>query len=139
MKPVADGERGSATVEFLGGTLVLLIPLVYLVLTLVQLQAGTFAATAAARDAARLLATTDPATSQRLAQTAVELTFADFGIEVDGGGALQVTCERRCESGESALVRVAASVALPFLPTGSASVPVSSEAWVLIDPYRQWP
>lgn len=135
----SEAERGSATVEFLGGTIVLLIPLVYLVLTLVHLQAGAFAATAAARDAGRLLATSNPATAQRLAETAVELTFADFGIDVDGASALSVACERRCESGDRALVRVAARVPLPFLPTGSAAVPVSAESWVLIDPYRQWP
>ena len=49
-------DSGNAVVEFLGLAVTLLVPLVYLVLVLGRLQAGTFAADAASRDAARAYA-----------------------------------------------------------------------------------
>ena len=71
-------ERGSAVVEFLGVTLVLLLPLVYLVLTLGQIQAAAFAAEAAARESGRVLShEADLPTAAARAQTAVELAFGD--------------------------------------------------------------
>lgn len=137
--PGGDAERGSAIVEFLGGTVVLLIPLVYLVIALTQLQAATFAAQAAARDAGRIIATAEPATSQFLAAQSVTLAFADQGIAVDGGRALTVFCEDECGPGDRVLAQVAIDLPLPFLPQGTVSVPVSASAWTTVDPYREWP
>lgn len=132
------GERGSAVVEFLGGTVVVLVPLVYLVLTLVQVQAAQFAVTGAARDAARLVATADRDLWGGLGAAAVELAFADQGIVVDGDDAVSFTCERTCQPGEQVLVAVRAPVALPFLPTGRGFT-ATAEAWTTIDPYRERP
>lgn len=134
-----SGERGSALVEFLGGAVVLLVPLVYLVLTLAQLQSATFAATAAARDAGRLVATADAGDAVTLASHAVELAFADQGIQVDGATALEIRCGLRCQPGDRALVRVRADVPLPLVPGGGLTVPVEAEAWTTIDPYRERP
>jgi len=44
---LGDGERGSALVELQGVSLVLLVPLVYLMLTMARIQAASFAAEAA--------------------------------------------------------------------------------------------
>ncbi len=73
---------GSASIEFLGVGLVLLVPVVYLVLTLASLQSGAFAAEGAARQAARsfVLAGTDAEAAGR-ARRAVELTLADYGLD----------------------------------------------------------
>ena len=46
-------ETGTAALEFITVGLILLVPLVYLVLALASLQAGTFAVEGAARQAAR--------------------------------------------------------------------------------------
>jgi hypothetical protein len=46
-------DSGGALVEFIAITLLLLIPVVYLVVTVSRIQAGTLAAEAAAHDAAR--------------------------------------------------------------------------------------
>ncbi len=46
-------DEGSAAVEFLMLTLLLLIPIVYLVLAVFTIQGASFAAAGAARDAAR--------------------------------------------------------------------------------------
>lgn len=134
-----DPERGSAVVEFLAGTIVLLVPLVYLVLTLAELQAAAFAAEGAARDTGRIVATSsDPATAAVLAERGVELAFADHGIEVDGADALAVSCAPSCSTpGAVVTVTVAVDVALPLWPDGSMSVPISSQAVSSIDAFRE--
>ncbi|WP_284250758.1 pilus assembly protein [Litorihabitans aurantiacus] len=133
-----DGERGSAVVEFLGGAVVLVVPLVYLVLTLAQLQAAAFAAEGAARDTGRIVATADdPERAGELAAIGVELAFADQGIEVDGADALAVRCAPSCSApGAVATVRIAADVPLPWWPGGALTVPVTAEAVTVIDSYR---
>lgn len=52
-------DRGSAMVEFLGAALILLVPLLYLVLVLAQVQSAAFAAEGAARESMRASSGTD--------------------------------------------------------------------------------
>ena len=47
------GDEGSAVVEFVFLAIVLMVPVVYLVLTLARVQEATFAAEAVARDVSR--------------------------------------------------------------------------------------
>ncbi|WP_241236873.1 pilus assembly protein [Georgenia faecalis] len=131
----ASGERGSAIVEFLGVALLLLVPLVYLVLTLAAIQAATFAAEGAAREAGRIVAQAESLEEAGpRARLATELAFADHGITVDGRDALRLTCEEDpCHTpGARVHVEVAASVRLPLIPDvlGAAvplEVPVVAE------------
>lgn len=89
-------DSGSAIVEFIGVTVVLLVPVVYLIVTLARVQAGLFAAEAAAHDAARAVVVTgvraleqggshDEAFTQGEARAAavVEVTLKDFGFGTD--------------------------------------------------------
>lgn len=134
LERLRDEEGGNAVVEFIGVTLVLLVPLVYLVLTLGQIQAAAFAAEAAARESGRVLSQAeDLSTAAGQAQTAVELAFEDHGIEVDAGAALDFTCsENPCLSaGGQIHVEVATAVRLPLVPDFVAGavpleVPVSA-------------
>ena len=48
-------EEGNAVVEFIGWSAVLVVPVLYLVVTLAQLQATTFAVASAADAASRVL------------------------------------------------------------------------------------
>ena len=48
-------EEGNAIVEFIGWSAVLVVPVLYLVVTLAQLQATTFAVASAADAASRVL------------------------------------------------------------------------------------
>lgn len=90
---LGDPERGSAVVEFLGVSLVLLVPLVYLVLTMARIQAASFAAEGAAREAGRLIAQAETmADGVAAAQLGVELAFADQGLDVDAASSLTITC-----------------------------------------------
>ena len=67
-------DRGEATVEFIGLVAVLVIPIVYLVVALAQIQAGLFAVEAGAREAARVLAE-DPGASQTAAAQQIYSSF----------------------------------------------------------------
>ncbi len=146
-EPIVPGrqlltDEGSAVVEFLGVTLVLLVPLVYLVLVLGQLQAAAFAVDGAAREAVRAVtsvagrSTTPgadlPAGARAVA--AVGIALADQGIDADPLAALDLACEDGCTapgSGVTATVRI--EVALPLVPdvlrsAVPLSVPVSGTA-----------
>lgn len=114
----AHGDDGSAAVEFLAVGLLLLVPLVYLVLTLGRVQVGTFAAEAGAREASRLLATTagdDRATAR--AEAAVALALADQGFD-PVPGSLELDCASTpCRTPESAVAAtVHVDVELPLVP-----------------------
>lgn len=140
----ARDDRGSAVVEFLGAALLLLIPLVYLVLALAQVQAGAFAAEAAAREAARILAGGPPASAQ--AARAVELAFADQRLPVAADDVLTVTCESaRCdEPGARLRVEVTAAVPLPLVPAFArealpTEVTVRAGSLAVVDRFREAP
>lgn len=116
---LGDPERGSAVVEFLGVSLVMLIPLVYLVLTMARIQAASFAAEGAAREAGRLIAQADTmADGVAAAQLGVELAFADQGLDVDAASALTITCSvPDClAAGEYVSILISTEVPLPLAP-----------------------
>lgn len=74
-------ERGSAVVELTWLGILLLVPVVYIVIAVFDVQRGAFAATAAARTAGRAYALADDhASGQAAAQAAAELAFADQGL-----------------------------------------------------------
>jgi hypothetical protein len=75
-------EDGSAALEFLTAGMLLLIPLVYLILAMAQLQGGALAVEGASRQAARVFvqSRSDSDGSER-AQTAVVFALSDFGFE----------------------------------------------------------
>lgn len=111
-------ESGSAAIEFLTVGLLLLVPLVYLVLTLGALQAASFAAEGVARQAARVyvLAPTDAEGRSRMAAS-VAAGLADWHLPAS---ALQLglACDRGDCRAPRGTVTVTAriAVALPLLP-----------------------
>lgn len=112
-------DAGSALVEFLGATLLLLVPVVYLVIALGSVQAATFAVDTAARESARALTTSEPAELGRArAEAAVALALQDQGLEgVDVPGALTTACSPDCTTaGSTVTVEVAVEVPLPGVP-----------------------
>ncbi|WP_159449312.1 pilus assembly protein [Demequina sp. NBRC 110051] len=129
----AASDEGSALVEFLGVTVLVMIPLVYLIITLAHLQAGMYATEAAARTAARAAATSgvdalidgdgrDRAWREASAhaEASVALVAEDFGV-----GALDLTlaCEGECLSPGSAIVAdVTGEIGLPGVPAGVLDV-----------------
>jgi hypothetical protein len=75
-------EQGSALIEFVGASLLLLIPLIYLLLSVFEVQRGAFASSEAAREAGRAFATAPTsAVGLQRATYAAQLAFADQGID----------------------------------------------------------
>jgi len=132
-------------VEFLGLSLVLLVPLVYLVLVLGRVQAAAFAVEGASREAARTYtaaATIDDGAAQ--ASTAVAVALADQGFADDPVQALTLECapEGCLAPGADVRARVEVRVPLPFAPAVLRDVvpleiPVSAEHAARVDEYRE--
>jgi len=146
MGEATDREAGSALVEFLGTAVVLLIPLMYLVLVVGQIQAATFAVEGAAREAARAVVTADSsAHGVARAQAAVRVALDDQGLdEVAAGDALTLECSHDpcLTPGGTVGVNVRVGVPLPFVPGAlrgwvPLEVPVESVHVASVDRYAQ--
>jgi len=147
------GDGGGAIVEFIGMTLLLLVPLVYLVVAFSRIQAGAYAAELAARDAARGgviagVAVLDEgasrsqaiAVAERRANAVVGLTLEDFNFDVSKDGHLDLVCSPPpCfEPGSDVRASVEVEVAFPGMPGFvrswlPLSVTVSAEAAAPVD------
>ena len=113
-----DAERGSAVVEFTFLSLLLMVPLVYFIITMGQLQGGSFAVVGAADQAAKVfVAQTDAAGGRAAAEQAVLLALADHGHSA-ANARVETTCAPAdCLSAGSAVtVTVHLTVPLPFVP-----------------------
>lgn len=109
-------DRGSAVVEFVTLGMLLLVPVVYLVLTLGRIQAAAFATDAAAREAARTFTTAeDEATGRERAYAAVRLALLDQGFDTDPVAAVRIACRQTpCLLPEGRVaVEVSVDVVLP--------------------------
>lgn len=118
---VDDGdERGSAALEFILVGVVLLVPLVYLIVALGQIQGQSLGAEAGARHIARAVATAADAGSARDRAEAVLRSVVDeYGLDPTAVHlALScrpagVTCP---EAGATVTVMVTSRVPLPLVP-----------------------
>lgn len=133
-------DEGSAIVEFLGMALLLLVPVVYLVLALGRVQAATFAADGAAREAARAVVTArDDASATERGLAAVRLAFDDQGIAIRPAEVLSVRCDPACTApGGVVTVAVEVDVTLPGVPAWldrviPLHVPVSATTTATVD------
>lgn len=115
----ARDEQGSALIEVTWLSLVLMVPLVYVLLAVFDVQRGAFAVSAASRAAGRafLLAPTD-AEGQRQATAAARLALDDQGVEEDLE--LDISCRPDpgdCHApGSVVTVVVRTRVTLPLAP-----------------------
>jgi Flp pilus assembly protein TadG len=111
-------ERGSAVVEFTFLALLLMVPLVYFIITVSQIQGGSFAVVGAADQAAKVyIAQPDAATAQAAAEQAVAVALADFGHPAEGARVRTSCNPADCQAAGSAVtVTVSLTVPLPFLP-----------------------
>ena len=130
-------EGGSASLEFITGGVLLLVPIVYLMLALGTIQGQTLGVEAAARHTARAISTaTDAADATARADRVLAAVADEYGIDpaaldfrftcTDAAGACPA-------AGASLVVTVATRVALPLLPPvfgldRIAAVPVEASA-----------
>lgn len=114
-------DRGSALLEFLTLGVLLLVPVVYLVVCLGELQGAAFAVEGASREAARVLAAApDEEEAARQVDAVVAMALRDQGLAQDGDPAPVVTVEcsqNPCTVPETQVrVTVEVEVVLPGVP-----------------------
>lgn len=113
-------DGGSASLEFITAGMILLLPMVYLILTMSQIQGGSFAVEGAARQAARVFVQSDdPDAASSAARRAVDFALDDAGLAA-GTAIIDVTCSPKplaCltrNSNVTVVVRLV--VPLPLVP-----------------------
>lgn len=112
-------DQGAATVEFVWLTVLLLVPLVYVLLTVFEAQRAAFAVSSASQAAGRaFVRAPDLATAQARADQAAQVALADHGVT---GAVVDVAClptPADClQPGSSVRVVVRVDQPLPLLPT----------------------
>lgn len=110
-------EEGNAVVEFIWLGLILLVPLVYILIAVFDVQRGAFGVNAAARAAGRAYTLADNVQqAEERARAAARVALDDQGIE--GPFSLEIDCSPRpCLSpGSVTTMRISAQVVLPLAP-----------------------
>lgn len=113
-----EGQRGSASVEFVWVTLILLVPFVYVLLAVFETQRAAYAVSTASKSAARAyLLAPDVATGEQRARQAAQVALDDQGVEAR----LTVRClpsAADClQPGSSVEVTVRSVQPLPLTPS----------------------
>ena len=129
--------------EFIVVGVGIVMPLVYLVITVMTLHAASFASHAAAREAARVfMASPSIAQGNTTAVVAMQQAFTDHGVESSSTD-ITVTCTGgMCLSPGSLInVEITTDVPLPFVPRWGDSAPltwpVDASVTMLVDRFRQ--
>lgn len=112
-------DDGSAVIELTWLGVLLLVPLIYLVLMIARVQAGSYAVTQAAREAGRTYITApDAGSAEGRALVAADIAFEDQGFG-DGQGQLSIDCSATpCYTPEARVTTTATvTVPMPFVPS----------------------
>ncbi|MEZ2392059.1 hypothetical protein AB6813_21455 [bacterium RCC_150] len=115
-------EQGSAVVEFTFLSLLLMVPVVYFIVTIGQIQGGSFAVVGAADHAAKVyVMQKDVSSAQAAAEQAVIMALADYGHPTQRA-TIEVACDRNdcLSAGAAVTVTVGLAVPLPMMPFGDA-------------------
>jgi hypothetical protein len=111
-------DEGNAVVEFIWLSVLLLVPLVYVVLTAFSVQRAAFAETTAARNAARAYATAgSDAAGELRAESAVAMAMHDQGVRWRPAGRIVDCGACTFAPGSEFVVALRTLVPLPFVPT----------------------
>ena len=141
------GQDGSAILEFIFIAVLIMVPLVYLIVTVAVVQRSTLAVTQAARQAGRAFATANT-TAEGLAraQIAASLALQDEGIDEQptlhyvnaGAGCGDPAIAPELTAGATFTICVTRSVQLPGVPTliAGRGVTTVGEFVVHVDDYR---
>lgn len=119
------GEDGNAIVEFSFLAVLLLLPLVYAILVVLDVQRSAYAVTAATREAGRVfVAEGASGAAYDDAFAAARIAMRDQGLDLTPGE-LVITCQfENCDTAGGAVhVRIDRDVSLPLLPSFGQSTP----------------
>jgi len=137
---VRRDEQGSALVEFVWLGLLLLVPLVYVLLTVFAAQSAAFGSDAASRAAGRaFMLAADQDSAVAAAEAAARVALADQGIDGDRMQ-LSLSCapdpDRCLSSGSTVTVEVSVDQPLPLVPSGlGSSAPSIRLSSTHVEPY----
>lgn len=143
----ARGDDGNAIVEFVYLAVLLMLPLVYVLITVFRIQAAAYAVSSAAREAGRVYATSDSvADAPGRAYSAARIVMADSNLEL-APDQLEVTCSPSpcgLQPGSQVDVVMTYRVALPLVPRfftdrAPASVRVTSRHLEVVDRFQAGP
>jgi Flp pilus assembly protein TadG len=138
------GDEGNALVEFVYLSILLMIPLFYALLAVLQIQGAAFAVTEASRQAGRAYVRADTDEDGRTrAAKAVQLALQDQGIH-DAGVVPTFDCgATACDlsSGQRVETTVHYVVSLPFVGSffgkGRAGIPVTGTHVEYVDRFKE--
>lgn len=143
MRSRSEDDRGSASIEFIVVGVAIILPLIYVAITVLTLNAAQFASNQAAREGARAFVTsTSNSVANQRASFAANQAFADYGL-TESAPLIAITCDHiTCLTpGGSVSVEITTWVPLPFVPRWGSSalvtMPITSQATLLVDQYRQ--
>ncbi|BCW46141.1 hypothetical protein StoSoilB5_33250 [Arthrobacter sp. StoSoilB5] len=117
-----ESQRGSAMVEFTFLAVLLMVPVVYFLVTVGQIQGGSFAVVGAADQAAKVFVSqTKPALARTAAEQSVLVALKDYGYPAQAAK-IQISCDRSdcLSAGATVTVSVRLTVPLPMVPFGDA-------------------
>lgn len=138
------GDAGNALVEFTYLAVLLMVPLVYLLLAVFQVQRAAFGVTEAARQAGRAYARADdPAAAGAAGTAAARLALADQGIAWTGSPSFCGGAGCSLAPGATVRTRVSYTVPLPFVGVlfgpGRAGIPVTGVHTETVDRFKPAP
>jgi Flp pilus assembly protein TadG len=135
--PIDDGERGSAALEFILVGMLLLVPLVYLIVSLGLIQGQSLGAEAGARHIARAASESSAVASARASTDLIlRSVVEEYGLDAESV-AVALECRPagvNCpEAGSTLIVTIRTRVALPLVPPvlgldRLASIPIEASA-----------
>jgi hypothetical protein len=138
------GDKGNAWVEFVYLSLLLMIPLFYVLLAVFQIQGAAFAVTEASRQAGRAFVRADtPEDGIARATKVVQLALHDQGVDDDSVVPTFVCDPSPCDlsSGQRVETKVHYTVSLPFVGSffgkGRAGIPVTGTHVEYVDRFKE--
>jgi Flp pilus assembly protein TadG len=137
------GDDGNALIEFTYLAVLLMVPLVYVLVTVFQVQRAAFGVTEAARQAGRAYVTTTTGDPALRAQAAADLALRDQIPEVGAASVSYPGGAPALLPGQTVTVQVAHDVTLPVLGglfgEVQPTIPVRATHVEVVDAFRAAP
>lgn len=137
-RATSRNQDGTATIEFVWLTILLMIPIVYILISVFEVQRAAYGVSAASKSASRaFLLAPDPASAHQRADRAAKVALGNHGID---GANISISCEPRgsgcLTAGSSVRVVVQMTQPLPLTPTflGDQIAPITVDS-THVEPY----
>jgi hypothetical protein len=144
--PATQGDAGNAVLEFLFLAVLLMVPLVYLLLTVFTVQRAAYAVSSASREAGRVFVAADSvALGRARAEAATAIVLRDSGL-TPAPASLDLACSAQpcLTPGATVNVVLTYAVELPLAPPlladavgeGGATIAVTGRHVEVVDRFR---